>query len=401
MFSLDEFRNTAWMKLPPNSPPLLPVDSRTMRYSNAMLARAKALLLKFAPAAVFVGIILYFLTSTYPSTRTFSCPTRAASDTVDAIPNRVHFVHIMPDGPDSDIQFKFKHFVAIYSASFYFKPDLIYIHTDASYASIERAQNGPVSNAPNKWTHKILNLPAVVVRRVNAPNVATGTGVSISLLEHKSDFVRAQAVYEHGGIYLDWDAHALRDVKPLRESGFANVVGRQKGGQVNSGVWMSRQGTLLMKLWVEQQHKVYSGAWTAHSNDLLTSLSEKNGDSSLLTMIAERLMPQSKEVLILETVAFAPMSWQLKDASKLFMPHLDDNVGQMKRDGRKPDWEMDYSTTYILHAFKPDKNEHIENFDRDNGITVKYVLAQNSNFAIAVYPAVKHAIDTGVISADD
>lgn len=401
MISLDEFRDAAWMKLP-NSPPLLPLDRHTMRYSTALMARAKAVLLKFAPAAIFVASILYFLTSTYPSTRTFSCPSSAVGEPVDPIPNRVHFVHIMPDGPDSDIKFKFKHFVAIYSASLYFGPDLIYIHTDASYASVERAQNGPVDAAPNKWAHKILNLPTVVVRRVNPPDVATGTGVAINLLEHKSDFVRAKAVYEHGGIYLDWDAHALRDVKPLRESGFANVVGRQKGGQVNSGVWMSRRGTLLMKLWVERQHEVYSGAWTAHSNDLLTSLSEKNGDSSLLTVLAERLMPTSKEVLILEQVAFAPMSWQLKDASKLFMPHLNDDMGQMKRDEKKkPDWEVDYSTTYILHAFKPDKNEHIENFDRDNGITVKYVLSQLSNFAVAVYPAVKHAIDAGVISADD
>ncbi|KFY91611.1 hypothetical protein V500_04574 [Pseudogymnoascus sp. VKM F-4518 (FW-2643)] len=372
-----------------------------MRYSNATLVRTKTVLMKFGPAAAFVAIILYFLTSTYPSTRIFSCPNSAVSAAIDPIPNRVHFVHIMPDGPDSDIQFKFKDFVAIYSASHFFGPDLIYIHTDASYASIERAQSGPIATAPSKWAHKILNLPAVVVRRVNPPDVATGTGVAITLLQHKSDFVRAKAIYEHGGIYLDWDAHALRDVKPLRESGFANVVGRQRGGQVNSGVWMSRRGTLLVKLWAEKQHEVYSGAWTAHSNDLLTSLSEKNGDSSLLTMIAERLMPQNKEVLILETEAFAPMSWKLKDASKLFMPHLNDNIEQMKSDAKKSDWEIDYSTSYILHAFKPDKSEHIENFDRDDGITVKYVLARLSNFAIAVYPAVKHAIDTGVISVDD
>lgn len=130
-----------------------------MRYSNAVLVRAKKVLMKFGPAAVFVAIILYFLTSTYPSTRVFSCPNSAVSAAIDPIPNRVHFVHIMPDGPDSDIQFKFKHFVAIYSASHFFGPDLIYIHTDASYASIERAQSGPISTAPSKWAHKILHLP--------------------------------------------------------------------------------------------------------------------------------------------------------------------------------------------------------------------------------------------------
>lgn len=37
-------------------------------------------------------------------------------------------------------------------------------------------------------------------------------------------------------------------------------------------------------------------------------------------------------------------------------------------------------------------------FGKFGGITLEYVLAQNNNFARAVYPAVKHALDNGIIT---
>lgn len=217
-----------------------------------------------------------------------------------------------PDDPSGDIEFELKHFISVYSALLHLQPDIIYLHTDESYTSIERAQDSPLASAPNKWAHLILNLPSVVVQRVSPPATASGTGVAITRLEHKSDFVRAEVVYEHGGMYLDFDVYALRDVKHLREAGFANVLGRQKHGQVNSGCWMSQKGSLLMKMWVEGQHEVYDGRWTTHSNDLLTSLSDRNGDGGLLTSLAEYLMPGEKEVgddiSILDAMAFGPSS---------------------------------------------------------------------------------------------
>lgn len=46
-----------------------------------------------------------------------------------------------------------------------------------------------------------------------------------------SDFVRTQQLYNYGGIYLDADAVPLRDVRKLRESGFANIVGNEDVGE--------------------------------------------------------------------------------------------------------------------------------------------------------------------------
>ena len=38
-------------------------------------------------------------------------------------------------------------------------------------------------------------------------------------------------------------------------------------------------------------------------------------------------------------------------------------------------------------------------FGKFGGITLDYILARNSNFALALYPAVKHALDNGVLVA--
>lgn len=67
-----------------------------------------------------------------------------------------------------------------------------------------------------------------------------------------------------------------------------------------------------------------------------------------------------------------------------------DSVGDFEQ------WEADYSSTYALHAFRGiDRSVPINNFD---GITMEYILARQSNFARAVYPALQHAIEAGIVS---
>jgi hypothetical protein len=311
------------------------------------------------------------------------------------IPNIVHYVHLMPEHQD-DIHFELKHFISIYSASLYLNPGAIYIHTDATDQAIARAKG--TGKAPDRWARLIFNLPHVMVRRATAPEYA-GNGRKIENLENKSDFVRAKVVYDYGGIYYDWDVHTIRDVKPLREAGFANVVGLEKYNRVNSGCYMSVKGSELMRLWLENEHIVYDGGWITHAVLLLNTLSR-------------RLAAIPREVLILEQDAFAPSSWEADDAQYLFgshfeahsptstiatrtVLHTEDAEAVWESRNTLESWENDYPSTYAIHAFR---NNDVQNFD---GITIKYVLARQSNFARAVYPAVRHAIEAGIISSED
>jgi hypothetical protein len=138
----------------------------------------------------------------------------------------------------------------------------------------------------------------------------------------------------------------------------------------------------------------------------------------LLSDLARRLLPLPSEVLILHPNAFAPTSWEAEDQKRLFLPKLDwlptssvalpgaDNVKATCLDAlawlqEREDldtWELDFSSSYVLHAFD-DEIPHIRGWDHQ--INVKYVLARQSNYARAVYPAIRHAVEAGIIPQDE
>lgn len=57
---------------------------------------------------------------------------------------------------------------------------------------------------------------------------------------------------------------------------------------------------------------------------------------------------------------------------------------------------MDFFAAW-WHATLLSTDESKEIFGAFDGISSEYVLAQNSNFARLVYPAVKHALDNGFL----
>ena len=66
------------------------------------------------------------------------------------------------------------------------------------------------------------------------------------------------------------------------------------------------------------------------------------------------------------------------------------------RRGVQP-WQMNFDATYLLHAFH-------KSTPKEQGFSkypISYIKAKSSNYAIAVYPIVKHAIDHGVIPDGD
>ncbi|KAB5575412.1 hypothetical protein GE09DRAFT_592488 [Coniochaeta sp. 2T2.1] len=369
---------------------------------------------------VFASFLSYiFLSSSrynYP-TFPFSSVSDAACDDIDStinkaagksaqhgIPNIVHYVWLLKD--HTEFRLSFRVFISIYSAHLFWQPETIFIHTDANPDVYREAQIfGDV------WTRRILALPAITPHFVQAPNV-TEKGVKIVRLEHKADFVRMSALREYGGVYLDTDAVPLRDIGSLQNSGFANVLGLQTGlsmrfsGYLNNGVMMSVKQSSLMELYYHAAQQFFDGRWATASVDLLTDL-------------ATRLVSIPSEVLILEPRAFSPMSWQFEDQNRLFKPSSTELVGHLLSSSTTPDtttcrdalaWlrqrelaerdsqEVDFSSSYVLHAFD---NSLDKIWGWDHVIDVKYVLERRSIYARAVFPAVWHAVQGGIIPQDE
>lgn len=317
----------------------------------------------------------------------------------DDTPNIVHYTYLKQDA-DSTLHFTLQNYFSVYGAYALFKPTAIYLHTDHNDTYIaEAAREG------NTWTRAILTqfLPTLRINHVEVPTTANNKPLHI---EAKSDFVRWEQLLAFGGIYMDWDDLPLRDVAPLRRLGFRNVVGRQVGDLVNSGLAMCVQGSKLAYLMTRDGPRVFDGVWTTHAVDILSHISD-------------RLVGVDNEVLILDKKAWAPTSWLPDSFDILVKPHPDvapfgdevliydaeqDPVARWKAKynfgfGDKKDWRMDFSPTYLLHAFK--SREHPQEGWYKEWKGVEYVMRRNSNFARAAYPLVKRMVDEGLVAADN
>ncbi|ATY63618.1 glycosyl transferase [Cordyceps militaris] len=329
--------------------------------------------------------------------------TLLADPTPEHIPNTAHYVYILAD-VSGDFSFAFSEVLSIYATSRYWQPEAIYLHTNAPAEALERARSG----AAGKWTRLLFAVPNLRVAAVTVPTHARN-GKEIRLMEHKSDFVRVQAMREYGGAYLDFDVHPLRSVRALRESGFHAVAGRQQGdnAEINSGVFMNKPHSQMIELWSEGMNEAFTGEWSAHSN-------------GALTVVCERLVASPGEVLIMERHAFAPGSWMKDDTIRLLEAHPDEpsSLDMMTPDGhlpqydeepmtrwtaaaakKNPAWAQDWSKTYMLHAFNHNQGDfEIPGFKR---ITPRYILERRSNMARAVYPVARDLFERGLINIDD
>lgn len=324
-------------------------------------------------------------------------PDKAAPGVI--IPNIVHYVWVLRD-PNGDLEFQFKHFASIYSSFLYLHPDTIYVHTNAHPLVIQAAKR----TSSNLWTRKILDIPVVEIRSIDIPT-HTKYGAELQALEHRSDFVRPAIMRDFGGVYLDFDVVPIRDMKPLRESGFRNVFGHELNEKVNNGVMLSAKGSRLMDIFDRDQHEAFDGWWISHSVHLLTRM-------------ANAMMAIPNEVMILERHAFIPDGWDDERHARLFRRHetqakLLDNEeiswSDVSQDGfsywnwtknrSREDWEMDYSKAYTIHALSPPL--HVANrTPACLEISWEYVMERNSNYAAQIYPAIHHADRTLSIVKD-
>ena len=316
------------------------------------------------------------------------------------IPNIVHYIHILPPPPPNDVgkrlllEFEFRQFISFYSAYLYLRPDKIYVHTNAPPESIARARH-----SPNQWTYAIANLPVVEFRHVEAPTHTTA-GKQLKELAHQADFVRTGVLKKMGGIYMDEDIYLLKDLSELRFAGFNNVVGREHRGGINNGMILSIPESDLVAAFDSLQDRVFDGGWSTHSIGLFTRL-------------VSEFAARDYEVLIMDQQAFFPLDWET-GIDIIYKMHEDEvpaSAAESKDIHRfnlttfvdsfqyrtPPTWHHKWDVSYALHGFNHILWDRQHLFGPYGRISLGYVLARNSNFARAVFPAIKHALDNGVI----
>ncbi|PWN24373.1 hypothetical protein BDZ90DRAFT_228849 [Jaminaea rosea] len=323
-------------------------------------------------------------------------------DASSEIPNIVHFVRqINRDEnyvPQAPFRVEFRHLMSYFSSSFYLKPERIYFWTDTPQEMLDDARlNG------DAFTRALFRIPNIEFMPATFPNV-TSSGVKIDQYAHRSDFVRTVVMARMGGVYLDDDAWVLRDLTPLRRSGFDNVFSLDDGARIAQAAFLSRPLNPLMLAFARLQDVVFNGDWLRASNDLVTAL-----------MVHYSRAEGSKSALTLEKDAFFPGYW-IGDALNMYYEVHDDdpNFREPETPQRGQDitttfqydfdwgWRRDWRRTWIVHGFSNElrarKAYHL--FKEFQNFTPAYVLSRRANIARALFPALKEMLDTGLLQLD-
>ncbi|KAK2005483.1 hypothetical protein LZ32DRAFT_652339 [Colletotrichum eremochloae] len=313
------------------------------------------------------------------------------------IPPIVHFVQLKEERA-SRLHFSFEAFLALYAAYANVHPATIYIHHDFSHEEIADAvRRGTL------WTRQVLTaFPCLRLNSVTAPTEANG--YNITRVEHRSDFVRLEQLRRHGGIYLDWDVVTLRPLESLRRAGFQAVVGRQFDAFINNGILLATPQSAAMRIFADEAQRVFDGGWITHS-------------VKLLTRVADRLAAAAGEVLIMDHKAFAPFSWEQASVDALLRRHTGEAVpeptpasvtdpGQTSADELwatrsavtdQHAWIYDFSDALFLHKIF----NSVDSPPGYTGVNVPYILARDSNYALATWPLVMKGIKDRLIDPRD
>ncbi|KAK7697409.1 hypothetical protein SLS64_013547 [Diaporthe eres] len=259
---------------------------------------------------------------------------------------------------------------------------------------------------PRVWSGIMHSIDVVRLSKVTAPTKANG--LDIKRIEHKSDFVRLDQLTLHGGIYLDWDVLTLRSLDPLIDSGFKAVVGRQSDATIMNGIILAARDAALTRIMKQETPKAFNGDWVSHSVGLITS-------------VAQAVASIPREVLIMDPGAFAPFTWTQESVNAALERHEGDAppvqrqdtlagrgmlsaaavdpmpVWERHRAAEKKAWAHDFSDAFFFHNYFND----VENPKGFSEVTVPYVLARDSNYALAAWPIVKQGIKDGYIDEND
>lgn len=184
------------------------------------------------------------------------------------IPNLAHFVFGLDDRPSP---FHFLHYLAIESCRRVVEPTAIYLHC-------RRPPSG-------RWWEAVADAVTLVevdlVPEVLSADYSAGLVPERYRYAHHADFVRLDALLEHGGIYADLDTIFLRPPPAeLYEAPF--VIGREPPvhdevtgalrPSLCNALLMAEPGSRFARVWREEMPAALNGTWSNHSGFLADSL---------------------------------------------------------------------------------------------------------------------------------
>ena len=238
----------------------------------------------------------------------------AGTVTYGRVSRTIHFVYGLQPQREP---FPLVHFLAVESARTVLRPERILFH-------VQEVPHGPYWDRvrPHVELARIEPIPGVVERCVD-PFVAK------YLYAHHADVVRLDALFEHGGLYLDIDTLTIADF-PAEWWSARFVVGREpisvrlddgrSSHALLNAVMLAQPGATFARAWRDRIVEAMDGSWSAHSCELAARLADR--------------MPH--EVTVLPEIAFSRFAPAPAPLQALLMP---------SPANRQPD----LTGSYVLH----------------------------------------------------
>jgi hypothetical protein len=142
------------------------------------------------------------------------------------IPNIVHYISL------GSRPFSFLNFLSVLSVHQFVSPRFIYVHGDG-------LPSGYWWNRTLHTVPRIYFVPRQRTLRVQ--------GYKVPWIEHSSDLLRLQTIYDNGGIYLDTDILVLKPFTPLLQQ--ETVLGRETSYGLGSGIILARPRAPFVCMW--------------------------------------------------------------------------------------------------------------------------------------------------------
>ncbi|RCI11805.1 hypothetical protein L249_7743 [Ophiocordyceps polyrhachis-furcata BCC 54312] len=224
-----------------------------------------------------------------PTPKELAClhglPLSSAKAVEDAapIPNVVNFIFFQKLPPRNRRgDFGFLNYLAVRSAVVSLKPQRIYIHYGFSSPSSAPHHVAGDDAEPqqlvfdNPWIRRLK--PHVELKRYAKP-----IDHSLRHQEHLADRVRLEILLEHGGIYLDLDAFALRPFEKALAppSPYDAVLGYEGGNRAGlcNAVIAARANSSFIRRWLTTYDSVdLNKEWNYHSVILPKELASEHPD---------------------------------------------------------------------------------------------------------------------------
>jgi len=185
------------------------------------------------------------------------------------IPRVAHFVFGLQEQTEP---FHFLHYASLESCRQVLRPDAIYFHH----------KNLPWGPLWERVRRHLTLVEVGLVDEVLAADYSRGDVPGNLRYAHHSDFIRLDALLEHGGVYADIDTIFVR---PFPDELFAQpfVIGREpalrdmrSGGarpSLCNALLMSAPGAPFARAWRERMGAALDGSWSNHSGFLPDQLS--------------------------------------------------------------------------------------------------------------------------------